>query len=177
MRLHALSPADLQALAASTTPAVLPGTVADGALPPAFVAERALQQLESGKSPYWCSTYLILRDSDATIVGACGFKDEPAEGCVEIGYGVAPACRKQGIATAAVAQLVRVAFASGEVDAVRAQVNPDNVGSTRIVQSLGFEARETVIDDDGEPLVKWVTRRHPASTPAASGIAPVHAGS
>lgn len=157
--LHPLSPADLRALAAGAVPASLPGNVAEGALPPAFVAQRSLQQLHSGKHPFWCSTYLIIRHADAAIVGACGFKDEPAEGCVEIGYGVAPACRKQGIATEAVAELVRVAFASGEVDAVLAQVNPANVGSARIVQSLGFEAHDTVIDDDGEPLVKWIRRR------------------
>lgn len=158
IHLHSLSPADLRALAAGAFPASLPGNVADGALPPAFVAERSLDQLRAGKSPFWCSTYLIVREADAAIVGACGFKDEPAEGCVEIGYGVAPACRKQGIATQAVAELVRVAFASGEADAVLAQVNPDNVGSTRTVQSLGFAALDTVIDDDGEPLVKWIRR-------------------
>lgn len=159
IRLHTLSPADLHTLGASAIPAALPGPVADGALPPAFVAERSLQQLESGKNPYWCSTYLILRHSDGTIVGACGFKDEPAEGCIEIGYGVAPACRKQGIATAAVGELVRIAFSSPEVDVVLAQVNGDNTGSIRVVRALGFKAGRTVIDDEGEALVQWVMRR------------------
>lgn len=171
--LYPLCAADLRALAAGAIPAALPGNVADGALPPAFVAERSLRQLDGGKNPTWCSTYLIVRNSDATVVGACGFKDEPAEGRVEIGYGVAPECRKQGIAKSAVSELVRAAFACTDVDTVLAQVNPDNVSSTRVVQSLRFEANGTIIDDDGEALVQWLTRR----PRAAADIAPVHAGS
>lgn len=157
--LYPLSPADLGALAAGDIPAALPGNVADGALPPAFVAERSLRQLDAGKRAAWCSTFLIVRDADSTVVGACGFKDEPVDGCVEIGYGVAPACRKQGIAMAAVSALVEIAFDSDEVHVVLAQVNPENVGSFRAVQALGFEAGGTVIDDDGEPLVQWVRQR------------------
>lgn len=157
--LHSLSPAALRALASSAAPAGLPGAVTDGALPPPFVAQRSLQQLAAGKSPQWCSTFLIVRDADAAVVGACGFKDEPAHRCVEIGYGVAPALRRQGIATGAVSELLRLAFASSGVDAVLAQVNPDNLGSTRVVQSLGFEALDNVIDDEGEPLVQWIIRR------------------
>lgn len=157
--LYTLSPADLRALAAGAIPAALPGKVADGALPPAFVAERSLRQLDAGRSVAWCCTYLIVRDADSTVVGACGFKDEPADGCVEIGYGVAAECRKQGIAGAAVSKLVRIAFGRAGVHAVLAQINPDNVGSTRVVQSRGFEAGRTVIDDDGEPLVQWIRQR------------------
>ena len=157
--LQTLSRADLHALAASGIPVSLRGAVVDGALPPAFVATRSLEQLNAGADPYWCSTFLIVRESDQAIVGACGFKNEPAGSCVEIGYGVAPACRKQGIATAAVSAMLRVAFGSSEIDAVLAQVNPDNTGSTRVVSTLGFGAHGTVIDEDGEPLVQWLMRR------------------
>ena len=157
--LQTLSRADLHALAASGIPVSLRGAVVDGALPPAFVATRSLEQLNAGADPYWCSTFLIVRESDQAIVGACGFKNEPAGSCVEIGYGVAPACRKQGIATAAVSALLRTAFESSDVDGVLAQVNPENSGSTRLVRALGFEARATVVDDDGEPLVQWFMRR------------------
>lgn len=169
INLYQLSPADLRVLAASAIPAALPGAVADGALPPSFVAERSLRQLEAGMNPDWCRSFLIVRDKDSTVVGACGFKSEPANGCVEIGYGVAPSCRKQGIATAAVSELVRLAFASSEANAVLAQVNADNVGSTRVVQSLGFDAHGTVIDDDGEPLVQWL-RRRPSANPVVESL-------
>lgn len=165
--LYSLSPAELRALAAGAVPVALPGTLADGALPPAFVAKRSLQQLEAGADPHWCSTFLIVRQPDSAIVGACGFKNEPANGCVEIGYGVAPSWRKQGIATAAVSALLRTAFASSEVDRVLAQVNPENVASTRVVHALGFEASGTVIDDEGEPLTQWFMRQ-----PSIAGCAP-----
>ena len=157
--LHTLSPRDLRSLAVGSLPAALPGMAVDGALPPAFVAERALRQLDAGKNPYWCSTFLIVRQSDDAIVGACGFKNEPVQGCVEIGYGVAPACRKQGMATAAVSALLHAAFASSEVDGVLAQVNPDNIGSTSVVRVLGFKAHGTVVDGEGELLVQWLMRR------------------
>ena len=40
--------------------------------------------------------------------------------------------------------------------AVLAQVNPDNLASTRVVQKLGFTARGRQLDHEGEMLVQWV---------------------
>ena len=43
---------------------------------------------------------------DHKIVGSCGFKGEPVAGRVDVGYGIAPACRGQGTAAAAVKLVV-----------------------------------------------------------------------
>ncbi|MFB9246234.1 GNAT family N-acetyltransferase [Massilia antarctica] len=154
--LQLLGVADLRTLAASRIPEHIAGRAAAGALPPAFVAQRALDLLEAGKSADWCATFLMLRASDGMLVGACGFKDIPIDGQVEIGYGVAPACRGQGIATAAVRELARIAFAAAALERVLAQIAPDNTPSARVAARLGFQPGATITDADGEDLVQWV---------------------
>jgi len=157
--------ADLQCLARNALPPHLGGTVIDGALPPAFVAARSLQQWQAGTPQRWCSSFYMRRQADRAVVGACGFKSPPQAGRVEIGYGVATACRNQGVARQAVAALLLRAFEDDggdegpAVHEVLAQVNPDNGPSTRVVRSLGFQHEGLATDADGELLVQWVFRR------------------
>lgn len=92
------------------------------------------------------------------IVGSCGFKNEPVDGQVEIGYGMSPEARNQGYATAAVAELVALARSPGNVDAVLAQVNRTNIASTRVVQKLQFKPDGERLDHEGELLVQWIYR-------------------
>ncbi len=160
IRLSPLSVADLRALARGEMPEGLASRVLPGALAPPFVAVRSLRQLDEGKPESWCTTFHVVRITDDAIVGGCGFKDAPAGRRVEIGYGVSPTCRGQGFATAAVREQVRIAFASGEVDAVEARVSAGNAPSTRLVERLGFQREGTIVDTDGEVLVRW-TLRHP----------------
>ncbi len=158
-----ISLADLQTLADSGVPAAAVGRAAVDALPPHFVAARSVAQLLQGKPAHWCSTFYILSDDAADnagpiIVGSCGFKDVPVNGRVEIGYGVSPACQRRGAATATVAELARMAFASGEVRELLAQINRDNVASTRVAQKLQFQRRGQIVDTDGELLYQWILR-------------------
>lgn len=154
IELRPLSINALRALGDSTTPEEVAGRVVDGALAPAFVAVRALAQLAEGKSSQWCSTFYILRQSDGMILGGCGFKDAPCDGRIEIGYAVAPSCRNQGVATAAVRALIQLAFASPDVHEVLAQIDVENEASTRLAQKLNFENRGVKAGD--EKLVQWV---------------------
>jgi ribosomal-protein-alanine N-acetyltransferase len=160
--LQSISRADLQVLVDAGLPDSVAGRTVDGALPPPFVAKRALDQLQSGKDEYWCSTFYIVRDADGFVVGSCGFKDIPVAGRVEIGYGMAPDCQNQGVATQAVRELLRLAFVTEEVSEVLAQINPTNGSSTRVVQKLGFVKGELKADESGELLVQWVLRKHSA---------------
>ncbi|MFZ6655336.1 GNAT family N-acetyltransferase [Undibacterium sp. TJN19] len=152
----------LHDLASSVIPATLAYTHASNALPPAFVAARALAQIDAGASAYWCSTFYVLNTDNAHIVGSCGFKSAPQAGCVEIGYGISAECRKLGAASAAVQYLLQLAF-DGGAEEVLATVNPDNLASTRVVQKLGFLNCGTFVDEQQEPLVHWVAHR-PAPT-------------
>jgi ribosomal-protein-alanine N-acetyltransferase len=142
-------------LADSRGPAGVASGMEAGALPPSFVPKRSLAQMAEGKSEYWCGTFLIIRNADQCVVGACGFKNEPQAGRVEIGYGVSPACRRQGAATEAVDALLKLAFAGGATE-VLAEVSPDNLASTKVVRKLGFTEIGSRVDEEGETVVLWV---------------------
>jgi RimJ/RimL family protein N-acetyltransferase len=128
-------------------------------LPPPFVAMRSLAQIEAGKPASWCSPFLIVRTSDQAVMGACGFKDVPCDGRVEIGYAVSSNYRKQGVATAAVRLLFNLAYQHDSVTELLATIAPENQPSIRVVRTLGFERGGTTIDNEGEELVCWHHRR------------------
>jgi len=143
---------NLRRLAASE-PAYLEAP--DGALPPSHVAARSLSQLDAGVPANWCVPFLIVTKASREILGGCGFKGEPSNGRVEIGYGVAESARCRGIATAAVVELLKLAASSGLVRHVDAHIVPDNVASSKVVSHLGFSPGDTIIDPDGELVVHW----------------------
>jgi RimJ/RimL family protein N-acetyltransferase len=152
--LQQLSVKQLQLIAVLRVPAELTPRLVANALPPSFVAARALALLAQGKAEQWCRPFLIVRRSDERIVGSCGFKDAPHGGRIDIGYGVAESCTCQGAATAAVGMLIALAFNAGLE--VLAEVNPDNVESTRVVQKAQFRQIGARVDLDGEHLVQWL---------------------
>jgi [ribosomal protein S5]-alanine N-acetyltransferase len=151
-----LVPIDMQNLRrlAASEPVNLGSTeIFEGALPPPHVAARALAQLDLGTPVYWCVPFLIV--SRTAVLGGCGFKTAPANGSVEIGYGVAESQRGRGIATAAVAQLLQMASSSGLVQLVVAHILPDNAASSKIASRLGFSKGHSLVDHDGETVVQW----------------------
>lgn len=156
IQLIAVPIADLHTIAAGGVPAHLTGSAHAGALLPAFVARRSLDQIAAGKPRAWCSTFYIIRTHDRSLAGSCGFKDAPLDGQVEIGYGVAPACRNAGIAGAAVAALLKIAAASADVHHVLAQVDAGNAASTRVMRKSGFRDSGSKPDNDGDLFVQWV---------------------
>ena len=153
--LRPFTEAELTVMAAGGLPSLDGLSVLHEALPPGFIAARSLAQLKEGKPMFWCSTFAMVRPADRAVVGGCGFKDAPLAGCVEIGYGVSPQARGQGFATAAVRQLLDLAFAAEEIQTVLAHVNASNLASTRVVTRAGFIAGEQRQDRDGEWLVQW----------------------
>ena len=150
-----LSREELLECADARVPAALASRVEEAALPPSFVAARALKLIAEGKAEFWCSTFLIVRNRDQRIIGGCGFKDAPKDGRVEIGYGVSPGSRGQGAATAAVGLLLQRAFGSG-VREVFAEVTPENLASAKVVRKLGFVSTGTRMDKEDGMVVQWV---------------------
>ncbi len=126
-------------------------------MPPAFVAKRALALAAAGHRLPWATTFLIVNDEDARIVGGCGFKSGPSNGRVEVGYRVAPSAQGRGAASQALQLLVRSAFEAGATE-VLAEVSPTNHASTRVVQKAGFERVGSRVDDENEFVVQWVKR-------------------
>lgn len=133
------------------------GTQTDS-LPP-HVAQRSLALLRQGLPARWSTPYWIVQAEEGTVVGACGFKGVPAAASVEIGYAIDPAYRKQGLATAAARALITLAWQDPTVSSIRATISPDNKASSRVVEQLGFQRGDTMVDDDGEQLVHWQLHR------------------
>jgi RimJ/RimL family protein N-acetyltransferase len=86
--------------------------------------------------------YRITRLADGRAVGGLGFKGQPAGGCVEIGYGLAPSARGDGYAAEAVIALLTVAADHG-LQRVIAETTLDNLASQRTLLRAGFRLVST----------------------------------
>lgn len=76
---------------------------------------------------------------DGVVVGDCGWFGPPdGSGEVEIGYGLAPSARGQGLGSAAVRLLLGWVAEQGATR-VRAEVLPGNEASRRLLAGLGFD--------------------------------------
>jgi [ribosomal protein S5]-alanine N-acetyltransferase len=127
--------------------------VAPGYLEFDGVLERMLADLDAGADPAW-NTYLFVHLADRAVLGLGGFKGPPADGVVEIGYGIAPEYRHQGYATEGAALLVETARAAG-VTTVIAHTLPEPNFSTRVLTALGFTRTATVRDPDDGDVWRW----------------------
>ena len=133
--------------------------VLDGALPPPFLVGAALKALERGDDPLWTSFFLFLERKPARVSGSGGFKGPPVAGRVEIGYNVAESRRGNGIAVAAVLEMLALAFARPQVGEVHAETAVDNPASRRVVEKAGFRhAGQRLCETEGR-LDRWLVCR------------------
>jgi [ribosomal protein S5]-alanine N-acetyltransferase len=94
------------------------------------------------------------------LVGFGGFKGPPSsEAVVEIGYAIAPAFQGQGLATDAVAQMVRRAFEDGVIRAVDAHTLGHANPSTRVLEKSGFRKIGEISDPDEGVVWHWRRER------------------
>ena len=85
--------------------------------------------------------------ADGRFAGTAGptIQDVDGERLVEIGWHVRPALKGRGLAPEAGAAARDWAFANTDVDHVISLIRPENVGSVRVAEKLGFRVdRETV---------------------------------
>ena len=87
----------------------------------------------------WATWYWILEGEEPTAVGNGGFKGPPGrDGVVEVGYSLLAGYEGRGLASEAIAAMVRWAFSHPEVTAVVAHTLPDLARSIRLLQTAGF---------------------------------------
>lgn len=96
-------------------------------------------------------TYLVVEAAEA--IGQLGTIGPPA-GEVEIGYGINPSARGRGVATAAVAELLRLLGGRPGIDRIVARTAIDNPASGRVLAKNGFRVAGRV-RDGGEELLLW----------------------
>lgn len=99
--------------------------------------------------------YLPIETNSNTLIGTCGFKGEPKNGLVEIGYEVAHEFRNKGYATYMVKQLIKLAFTSDLVSNIIAHTIAENNPSVSVLKKCGFNFDKEVFDEDEGNLWKW----------------------
>lgn len=81
--------------------------------------------------------YTISRFADGQMIGGIGFKGQPENGSVEIGYGLAPSARGHGYAAEAARALIALAHAH-RLTRVVAETDEGNIASQRTLEHAGF---------------------------------------
>jgi GNAT superfamily N-acetyltransferase len=99
----------------------------------------AIRDIDSGAAAVLPTVWLVVRRADGRIVGDLGTHGPPdREGCVEIGYALAPSARGRGIGTAAVAALVGRLAAVPGIGRLTAVTGAQNTASRRLLERQGF---------------------------------------
>ena len=107
----------------------------------------------------WGSLFFI-EPNARVLVGFGGFKGPPSpDSIVEIGYAIAPAFRGQGLATAAVEQMVRRAFDEPAIRAVDAHTLGEVNASTRVLEKSLFKKVAEFVDPNDGPVWQWRRER------------------
>nr|WP_242603874.1 GNAT family N-acetyltransferase [Vibrio vulnificus] len=132
-------------------------TFCEGSMPPKHVLTRSYEQIQNSKSAVWSLPYMM--SVDKNVVGFCGFKDEPQDGEVEIGYNVSPHKQGRGFAKLAVEQLCQLAFNTSSIERVVALISSTNIASLSVVRANNFVFIGFVVDGDNEKMEKWSLKR------------------
>lgn len=90
----------------------------------------------------WRIRLIVLR-SNRTVIGSINLKGPPDEsGMVEIGWGVSPEYRRQGIAVEASEAVIKWVCSQPKVRRIIATIPADNRASIRVAERLGMHAVE-----------------------------------
>jgi ribosomal-protein-alanine N-acetyltransferase len=81
---------------------------------------------------------LVVERETGLVVGGIGLFGLPADGRVELGYGIVESRRGRGYATEAARAMVEIALGLPRVSEVVAGVDPANPASVRVLEKAGF---------------------------------------
>ena len=96
---------------------------------------KVLESIRTGTSILWILTD---RASGDHVGGACLWHwDEPSFRA-EVGYDLSPSLWGRGLVTEAMTPILRFGWERMKLHSVEAQIHPDNQGSIRVVEKLGF---------------------------------------
>ena len=105
-------------------------------------------------------TYLFLHKPDRTLIGLGGFKGlVNDQGMVELGYEIAPAYRRRGLALEAANGMIEYAFAHPGIKRVDAHTLPEKNASTGVLEKAGMKFIESVEDPEDGEVWRWSVSR------------------
>lgn len=125
------------------------------------VFQYAIDKLDKkpGTSEWW--TYLCVHKADNTLIGNGGYKGEPEDGMVEIGYEIAPDYRNQGFATEFAGALIDHAFDQSDVLCIRAHTLAESNASSGVLRKCGFVMTDEILDDTDGAIWRWELWKSP----------------
>jgi len=103
-----------------------------------------------GESMTWCIA--LAGQPDALIGTICLWNFRPAT--AEIGYDLLPAFHRQGIMREAAARVIDYGFTDRGLRVIDALVNPRNTPSCLLLEKLGFQKGEMLIEQEKEGVVR-----------------------
>ena len=101
----------------------------------------------------WIGYFII---HDGVAVGTCSFTGKPQDNRVEVAYYTFPAYERNGYATWACKELVRIAKEHKPDVIVTAKTAPEENPSTAILRKNGFEKGGVVQDDGIGDAWEWI---------------------
>jgi len=109
----------------------------------------AIRDADSGAAAVVPTVWLVIRAADGQVIGDLGTHGPPdSEGCVEIGYTLAPSERGKGTGTAAVSALVGRLATVPQIRQLVAVTDAGNTASRRLLERLGFRGTEPASGTD-----------------------------
>ena len=108
-------------------------------LTPRARAERTLTVFAEHWSQYGFGVWVVTDKVTGHFIGHCGLGHVPEAGEVEVLYSLGRTYWGQGLATEAARASVRFGFATVKLARLIALAVPENIGSRRVMEHLGFE--------------------------------------
>lgn len=103
----------------------------------------------------WTFGFAVVLEDENLVIGIAGFKGPPAEGLVEIAYGIAPDFKGQGYGTTVAGMVVAYATENADLRLIRAHTLPEENASTRVPENNGFCKRGPVEDPEDGMVWRW----------------------
>lgn len=108
---------------------------------PLFTVEKALEVVQSVQAQYAAhgmGRLMVERTDSGEVLGWCGLKKLVDRDEVDLGYRFFPRYWGEGYATESGAACLVYGFESLGLDRIMARAMPDNGGSVRVLEKLGF---------------------------------------
>lgn len=111
----------------------------------------------NAKKEWWA--YLPILKTERVLVGSCGYKGEPTDGVIEIGYEIAKDYRNKGLATEIAKGLIAHAFQYPEVTKVQAHTLAKENESGSVLKKAGMTKMEELEDPEDGKIWRWEINR------------------
>lgn len=102
--------------------------------------------------------WAVEHKANDTLIGFCGLQYLPGEEDIEIAYGIARTYWGQGLATEAARAAIAYGFETLKPAQIYGLAVPENAGSRRVLEKLGFVYQGTTTDFYDAPLVCYTIR-------------------